>query len=419
VILRRRIFLAFIVLAPFGWFLFWAVFHTVPGQDWVVFHTAAALFRAHDFATLADPRAFTDAMNRTHVAWFPKPISVLHPWVYPPVTLMLALVFGWLPYLASLYAFLGLSIAAMASALWNWQDFWRGRLMLIGFVLLCPATAFAIGAGQLSFLIAAAVLAGMSLLETRPFLAGAVFSLLCLKPQYVPLIPVALLAGRHFRAVAGGLAGGIALVAASAAVAGVQAWIDWVKLATGANPVLGKLIDVVRVYDQSAHTCLRVMGFSESVAGVGQIIAIALAAGCILVAFARPRTSLRQRTIVLLLALVVGAPHIGDYDHVLLAIAVMLILLGQRRLVRGEAVLAAAVWLAPMFNPPALIAVLGSRVLTDASALTCLLPIALMAIETSIVDSGPVSSLPNERELASTCSPRQRDRGLFNSPPGQ
>jgi hypothetical protein len=380
-IAHRRIYLAFIVLAPFGWFLFWAVFHTVPGQDWVVFHTAAALFRAQDLATLADPRAFTDALNRTHAAWFAKPISVLHPWVYPPVTLMLALAFGWLPYLVSLYAFLGLSIAAMAASLWPWQE-GRSRWALIGFVLLCPATAFAIGAGQLSFLIAAAVLTGMWLLETRPFLAGAVFSLLCLKPQFVPLIPVALLAGRHFRAIAGGLAGGLALVAASAAVAGVQAWTLWVNLATGANPVLGKLIDVVRVYDQSVHTCLRILGLSDSVAGAGQIAAIAFAAGCMALVFAQRRTPLRQRTIVLLLGLVSGAPHIGDYDHVLLAVAVMLILLGQRRLVRGEAGLAAAVWLAPMVNPPALIAALGSWLLTDASALTCFLPIALLAMET-------------------------------------
>ncbi len=387
-IAHRLVCVAFIALAPFGWFLFWAVFHNVPGQDWVVFHTAAALFRAHDFATLADPRAFTDAMNRTHAAWFPQPISVLHPWVYPPVTLMLALAFGWLPYLVSLYAFLGLSIAAMAASLWRWQASARARMELIGFVLLCPATAFAIGAGQLSFLIAAAVMTGMGLLETRPFLAGAVFSLLCFKPQFVPLIPVALLAGRHVRAVAGGFAGGVALVAASAAVAGVQAWIDWVKLATGANPVLGKLIEVVRVYDQSVHTCLRILGFGDSVAGAGQIIAISLAAGCIVAAFARRSMPLRQRTIILLLALVAGAPHVGDYDHVLLAIAVMLILLGRRRLVRGEAGLAAAVWLAPMFNPPAMIEVLGSRALTDASALTCFLPIALMAVETFCVDQG-------------------------------
>jgi hypothetical protein len=387
----RPILLLFVLLAPLGWLMFWAVFHTAPGQDWVVFHTAAALFRAGDFKTLGDPRAFTDVMNATHTAWFAKPISVLHPWVYPPVTLLLALVFGWMVYPVSLAAFLSSTIAAMVAALWPWEATLRGRLLLIGFVLLCPATAFAIGAGQLSFLIAAAVLAGISLLDTRPFLAGMVFSLLSLKPQFVPLIPVALLAGRHFRAIAGGLAGGLGLVGLSAAVVGVQAWVAWIRLASGADPVLGKLIDVVRVYDQSVHTCLRTLGAGEELAGIGQMLAIGLAALCVWTAFARP-FSLRHRAIVLLCALVAGAPHVGDYDHVLLAISVMLVLLDPHRAGVLVSVLAAAVWLATMFNPPALIAVLGMPVLTALSALTGFLPAALMLAETA--RRGPTRARP-------------------------
>jgi hypothetical protein len=269
----------------------------------------------------------------------------------------------------------------MAAALWRWEDTLRGRLMLIGFVLLCPATAFAIGAGQLSFFIAACVLAGLSLLDTRPFLSGMAFSLLCLKPQFVPLIPVALLAGRHFRAMAGGVAGGLGLVGLSAAVIGVQEWSAWIRLASGADPTLGKLIDVVRVYDQSVHTCLRTLGADESLAGIGQMLAIGLAALCIWIAFSG-LFSLRHRAIVLLCALVAGAPHVGDYDHVLLAIAVMLVLLDARRPSRLVAGLAAATWLATMFNPPALIAVLGVPTLTVLSALTGFLPAALMLAAT-------------------------------------
>jgi alpha-1,2-mannosyltransferase len=376
---QRPILLLFMLCAPLGWLMFWAVFHTAPGQDWVVFHTAAALFRAGDFKTLDDPRAFTDAMNATHAAWFAKPISVLHPWVYPPVTLLLALAFGWMVYPVSLAVFLAITIAAMAAALWPWEATLRGRLMLIGCVLLCPATAFAIGAGQLSFLIAAAVLTALWLLDTRPFLSGLIFSLLCLKPQFVPLIPVALLAGRHVRAIAGGLAGGLGLVGLSAVVIGVRAWVDWIDLASGTDPVLGKLIDVVRVYDQSVHTCLRMLGATDGVAGMGQLLAIGLAAICIWIAFSRPYV-LRQRAIVLLCALVAGAPHVEDYDHVLLAIAVMLVLLDGARGMRAG--LAAAAWLATMFNPPALIAVLGVPALTALSALTGFLPAALMLVET-------------------------------------
>ncbi len=361
-------------LAPLGWAMFWAVFHTVPGQDWVVFHTAAARLFAGDLALLADPRAFTDEMNRSHAAVFAQPISVLHPFIYPPVTLMLAAAFGWLPYVASLVAFLAVTAALLVAALCRWEPGGAGRAWLIAGVLACPATAFTLGAGQLSFLVAACVLAGMALLQTRPVLAGLVFSLLCLKPQFVPLIPVALLAGRHWRAVAGGLAGGLGLVLASIAVAGMGAWVSWIRLATGQNPLLGRMIDVVRLYDQSVHTCLRRLGLGEGAAGAGQLAASALSAICIWLVFARsPATPPRQRLIVLLCALVFGAPHVGDYDAVLLAIAAVLCLIDGRHVW-----LAAAVWLATMFNPPALIAVLGVPMLTAASALTCLLPAGLM-----------------------------------------
>jgi hypothetical protein len=370
---------ACIVLAPLGWLLFWAVFHAVPGQDWVVFHTAAVRFFAGDMATLADARAFTDEMNRSHQAWFPHPITVLHPWVYPPVTLMLALAFGKLSYLVSLFAFLGTTLAVLVCCLWRWQDRPSDRLALIGFVLLCPATAYVIGSGQLSFLIAAAVLAGVAWLPSRPFLAGMAFSLLCLKPQFVPLIPVALLAGRHWRAIGGALAGGLGLVALSALVVGVPAWIAWIRLASGLNPLLGSMIDIVRKYDQSVHTCLVIAGAGETVAGIGQMLAIGFSAVFIWQVFARPEPQLR-RLKVLLCALVFGSPHVGDYDEIMPAIAAVLTLIdGRSRAWRpGEAFFATSVWLATAFNPPALIAAIGIRPLTLASAASCLLVPGLM-----------------------------------------
>ena len=387
---RRQAVLLCACLAPLGWAMFWAVFHTVPGQDWVVFHTAAARLFSGDLAMLSDPRAFTDEMNRSHAAWFAHPVTVLHPFIYPPVTLLLAAAFGWLPYPASLGAFLVVTAGLLAAALWRWQRDARPRAWLLAGVFACPATAYTIGSGQLSFLVAACVVAGMAWLDTRPFLAGLVFSVLCLKPQFVPLIPVALLAGRHWRAVAGGLAGGVALVLASVAAAGLAAWVAWIGLVTGGNPLLGRMIDVVRVYDQSVHTCLRMLGAGEGLAGAGQLAASVLSAGCIWVVFARrPAAPVRQRLVVLLCALVVGAPHVGDYDHVLLAVAAVMTMLD------GQGVwLAAGVWLATMFNPPALIAVLGSGVLTWLSALTVVLPIGLMLRKVGALPQTPLGPWP-------------------------
>ena len=376
--MRRRIFVVFACLAPLGWGLFWAVFHAVPGQDWVVFHTAARLVHTGDLRTLADPQAFTDLMNWTHRAWFARPVA-LHPWVYPPVTLLLALAVGGLPYPASLAVLVLASLSALLAALCRWQTLPRDRLMLVAGVLASAASAYTVGAGQLSFLVAAVVLAGMALLPRRPFEAGLVFSLLCLKPQFMPMIPVALLAGRHWRAIGGGLAGGAALILASVAVAGPRVWVTWIGFASGRDKLLGPMIAAMRTYDQSVHTCLRTLGATEAQAGAGQVLAMGAAALCVWLAFARPATC-RQRLIVLLCALVFGAPHVGDYDEIMPVVAAMLVLLDShaRTWGRGEPLLAAGVWIATLVNPPALMAVFGVPVLTAAAALCPLLVAGLM-----------------------------------------
>lgn len=373
----RRTALVFVCLAPLGWLMFWAVFHEVPGQDWVVFHTAAELVVTRDYRTLADPSGFTDLLNWTHRAWFPKPL-IFHPWVYPPVTLLLALAFGWLPYLASLVAFLGASFLGLVAALWPWERGWH-RAMLIGGVLLCPATAFTLGAGQLSFLVAAVLLGGLWLLPTAPFQAGLLLAVLALKPQFALMVPIAVLAARAWWAVLGGLAGGVLLVLASLAVAGPRVWEAWLRLASGADPTLDALMGAVRRYDQSVHTCLAMLGIDDTLAGLGQLAAFAVSAVCVWLAFARPAPP-RARAVVLLCATVFGAPHVGDYDEVMPAIAAMLTLLDGcvRPWRRGEPWLAAGVWLATMFAPPALIAVLGLPILTALSALTPLLVLGLM-----------------------------------------
>lgn len=386
----------FACLAPFGWAMFFAVFHTVPGQDWVVFHAAARLARTGDFHTLADPLAFTDLLNWTHRAWFAKPL-MFHPWVYPPVTLLLALAFGWLPYLASLLVFLAASTFALVAALWPWARDAGARGWLLVGTLLCPASAYILGAGQLSFGVAAVVLAGVAWLPASPASAGALFSVLILKPQFALMVPVALLAGRHWRAIAGGVAGTVWLVTCSLAATGTRPWVAWLRLATGGDPALSGLVGAVRLYDQSVHTCLRTLGVSEALATAGQGLAVLFSAVCVWRVFARP-ADWGRRLCVLLCATVFASPHVGDYDALLPALAAVLVLLdaGVRPWRRGEPSTAAAVWLATMFAPPALIAVLGVPALTVVSAATPLATAGLMA----------VSSRPR---LA--CAPRSQHAG--------
>jgi hypothetical protein len=66
--------------------------------------------------------------------------------------------------------------------------------------------------------------AGTLWIDRRPILAGFCFGALCYKPHFALLVPVALLAGQHWRALAASLGSAAALCGLSLVVFGWQTW---------------------------------------------------------------------------------------------------------------------------------------------------------------------------------------------------
>ena len=365
--------------APLGWAMFYAVFAHFPGQDWVVFHTAAQRFFAGDVGLLLEPHRFTAEINRSHAAWLGAPLD-FHPWVYPPPALLLFLPFGLLPYMLSYWSFLALSAAGMVAALWPWAASPRDRALLLLGVALSPFTAFNIGAGQLGFMLTALFAGAVWLLPKRPVIAGLLFSLVVLKPTFGLMIPFALVAGRHWRALVSCSAGVFALCAASTLAFGPGLWRGWFGFVGGADPRFAGVVDALHRFDQSVFTSLHILGASHAKANLAQVAAALFSALCVSLAFARPNTW-QSRLVILLSAAMLAGPHVAGYDAVMLAAATTLVLLDARR---GQAAasmlcLATIVWLSAAITPPALIALLGQRWLTTLSACMPLLTAALMA----------------------------------------
>ena len=389
-----------LIVAPLGWAMFYAVFARFPGQDWVVFHTAAQRFFAGDLGLLLEPHRFTAEINRSHAAWLGAPLE-FHPWVDPPPSLLLFLPFGLLPYMVSYWSFLALSAAAMVSALWPWAPTARRRALLFAGVALSPFTAFNIGAGQLGFMITALLVGGVWLMPRRPVLAGLLFSLVALKPTFGLMIPVALLAGRHWRALVSCTAGVIVLCTASVLAFGLDLWGGWFGFVAGFDPRFAGVVDALHRFDQSVFTSLHTLGAAPGMANAAQIGAVLLGVGCVWVAFARPMTR-QSRLVVLLCAAMLAGPHVAGYDAVMLAVASTLVLLDVERGQAGASMLwlGTAVWLSAAITPPALIAVLGQPWLTALSACMPLLTAALMiavllqALSPTILDAAllPLSS---------------------------
>jgi hypothetical protein len=352
----RRVAALFIGVGALGWAVFTIVFRNTPGQDWMVFDTAVQAWRHGDIALLLDGPRFTAVLNATHADWLRDKL-VFHPWVYPPFTLLLALPFGLLPFGLSYYGFQVLSFAALAAALRPWAANIRAYLLLLAGVVLCPATAFTLGAGQNSFFTASLFLGGIFLVTRRPAIAGVLLGLLAFKPQFAVLAPVALLALGAWIPLATAAATVAALLLLSLIVPGPALWAGWLHLFLSGDPAFHTWVNEGRINGQSVFSCLALLGVPGWAANAGQLAAMAFAAICVWLAFRRfigePR-----RLAVLLCATILAAPHVGSYDGLLLGIAALLVLLQglTQRLPAADIALAAALWISTAVNPPHLFA---------------------------------------------------------------
>jgi len=358
-----------LIIGPLGWVFFTLIFRVTPGQDWMVFDTAVHAWRNNDAGLLLDGTKFTQILNQTHAPWLMAPLA-FHPWLYPPYTLLLALPFAYVPWLVSYCGFQALSLAGMVWALKQWCPPGRATWFIVGGVVLCPATAFTLGAGQNSFLTASLVLGGMYCLERRRLVAGMLLGLLVFKPQLAIMVPLALAAERRWHVLATAAATAIALLLLSLIIPGLALWRGWLHLFLSGDPAFREWIAQGRLHGQSVFTCLHLVGLPDSFANAGQSLAVACSALLVWVAF-RSTMPRQEKLAVLLCAMILAAAHVGDYDAILLGIAATIILAQgmQRPFRRHEALLAMLVWASTAVNPPFIFII---------SVITPLLVLALM-----------------------------------------
>src|ERR1700730_5226658 len=192
--------------------------------DFVSFYAAGALADAGTPELAYDQAAHDTAEQRATESGIESRFSYS-----PPVFLLLCAALARLPYLAAFLVFeaatLALCLIVMREVLAE-----RGWSAIIP-VLAFPAAFWTIGLGQNSFLTAALFGAGTLWIDRRPILAGLCFGALCYKPHFALLVPVALLAGRHWRALAASLGSVAALCGLSLIAFGWETWQGFVAAA--------------------------------------------------------------------------------------------------------------------------------------------------------------------------------------------
>ena len=185
---------------------------SVLGLDFMVFWSSGVLTEQGHLLDLFDRASFhalTEALFAHELPVKPR------IWTYPPPMLLVTVPFGWLPYLWALAAWSAIFLAAYLLAT---------RMLAL---LAAPSTMANLFFGQTGFLVAALFFGALRLLGRRPFLAGALFGLIVVKPHLGVMIPVALLAARAWLAFAGAALTVVALALLSGLLFGWEAWRLW------------------------------------------------------------------------------------------------------------------------------------------------------------------------------------------------
>ena len=219
--------------------------------------------------------------------------------------------------------------------------------------LAFPAVLVNLGHGQNGFLTAALLGGGFLILERRPALAGALFALLAFKPQLALVLPVALIAGRHWRALASA-AGTLALMtAASLAAFGLESWRAFFhSLAFTREAVIEQGAAGFEKI-QSVFAAVRLMGGGVSTAYAFQTVST-LGALTALVWLWRSSADMRVKAAATLAATLLTTPYCLDYDMMALAPAIAFIVaLGlERGFLPFEKSLLALAFVAPLLARP-------------------------------------------------------------------
>jgi hypothetical protein len=226
------------------------------------------------------------------------------PFPYPPSALPLMAPFGLLPFWSAYFLWTALS----ASAFWTAARRITGKPWL---VFVTPQVILAIVLGQTTLWIGSLLIWGVLLLRKRPWLAGLLFGITAaIKPQFAILVPIALLAGRHWKAISGSIAGFFAMLLLSLPF-GHFLWIDWMAM-IGKHPsiVSGYGLDMLGATPMLA---LRVLGLPLYL----DLPFVLFAAWLVWLAFRREEQ--KQQVLILLAATLIASPYAIRYELAMLA----------------------------------------------------------------------------------------------------
>jgi hypothetical protein len=264
---------------------------------------------------------------------------------YPPVFLLLCAALACLPYIVAFLVFEAATLVLfliVARAILGERS--AGVLVPL---LAFPTVFWTLGLGQNAFLTAALFGAGTLCIDRRPILAGVLFGALCYKPHFGLLVPVALIAGRHWRALGAAFASATALAGLSLILFGSETWHDFLAAAADSHATYesGRVTFGGFV---SPFGAVLLLGGTAAMAYAVQA-GFTVTAGLLVGFVWRGNRSLPIRAATLAAATLVAIPVVLVYDLMLAAIAAAWLIRDDSGLPAWEKAVLAVLFLLP-FN---------------------------------------------------------------------
>ncbi|HJT43595.1 MAG TPA: glycosyltransferase family 87 protein [Rhizomicrobium sp.] len=282
------------------------------------------------------------------------PQTPFYGWHYPPFFLLVAAALAQLSYLPALILWQGATLLLYLASLGLLlrksaaPQLYRDRLWLplaLGFTAVFVNLIH----GQNGFLTAALFAFGLALLDERPMLSGLAFGLLCYKPQFAVLIPVVLAATGRWKTLAVSVATILALAAIVSALFGTAVWTAFLESSRFTRTIVLEQGNTGFHKIQSVFAWARMWNGSVALAYAAQILTALTVLGLLLKIW-RSDAAAGYKKAALCLAAVLITPYALDYDLVVLAPAIALLIAeGKARgFTDGELLSLTLLWLMPI-----------------------------------------------------------------------
>jgi hypothetical protein len=279
-----------------------------------------------------------------------------YAWLYPPIFLLVAAPLALMPYPVALAVWQASTLLAYLIVIGLIVRTERGPRGRVGHIWILAALAFPavfvnLGHGQNGLLTAALFGGALVALPTRPWLAGLLFGLMAYKPQFGLVIPIALLAGRQWRAIAAAALTVAALAGVTTLLFGAETWLAFAATTGISRKVLLEQGAVGFEKLQSIFAAVRLLGGGVTLAYAVQTTGTLIAA-CTAAWIWRLPLDHGQKAAVLVIATLLASPHVLDYDLVALGVAIaFMTMLGLTHGFRPyEITLLAFAWIVPLVS---------------------------------------------------------------------